>query len=58
MATPERRVAVILDLVRSRQASDRKDLHDRFAAALSQVNEEVGAIQPLAVVVGDEAVVA
>ena len=55
MATPERRVAVILDLVRSRQAPDRKDLHDRFAAALNQVNEEVGAIQPLAVVVGDEA---
>mgnify|MGYP002652003971 CR=1 FL=1 len=51
----DRHVAVILDLVRSRDAQDRKALHERFAAALERVGGEVEAVQPLAVVVGDEA---
>lgn len=49
------RVAVIVDLVGSRQHRDRAWVHRVFTTALAAVNEAVEADQPLAPTVGDEA---
>lgn len=51
---PPVRVALLGDLVDSRDAPDRAALHARFAAALERVNAETTPVVPLAVSVGDE----
>ncbi len=51
-AGPSLRATVIGDVVGSRRANDRPDLHRRVAAALRQVAD--GAIDPPAFTVGDE----
>lgn len=55
MSTWPTRVAVIIDLVGSRQHRDRAGLHRTFVTALAQVNAVVRAEQDLAPTVGDEA---
>lgn len=47
-------VAVIVDLVRSRDLPDRSDAQRRLVAAFTLANSKVTAIQPLAPTVGDE----
>jgi hypothetical protein len=48
------KVALIGDLVASRQAGERTRLHARLLAALDRVNAELPAAVPLRVTVGDE----
>lgn len=45
---------VIGDVVGSRGAGDRAELHRRLTVAVDRVNEETGPLQPLRVTVGDE----
>lgn len=47
-------VAVIGDIVRSRDSLDRQRLHDRLARVLAETNEEVPAQDPLAITLGDD----
>lgn len=47
-------VAMIVDLVRSRQHPDRAAAQSALVAALARVNDDVPALQPLAPTVGDE----
>lgn len=46
--------ALIGDLVGSRRASDRGDLHARFRAAVEQANATLEPVTPLRITVGDE----
>ncbi|SFC67071.1 Winged helix-turn-helix DNA-binding [Nocardioides terrae] len=48
------KVALIGDLVASREAGERAKVHARLAAALDRVNTDVPAAVPLRVTVGDE----
>lgn len=48
--------ALVADLVASRTAADRQDLHDRFRDAMEAVNADPdsGLVEPLRITVGDE----
>lgn len=47
-------VALIGDVVRSKQHGDRRALQERVLAALDAVNRKIPALQPLEVTIGDE----
>lgn len=52
---PPSDVALLIgDVVRSRDTEDRRRLHDTLTAALASVNEDVPALDPLGITVGDE----
>lgn len=46
--------AVIVDIVRSRQLSDRRATQHRIAASFAAINDETEPIDPLAATIGDE----
>lgn len=54
MAEMKAVATLIGDVVGSREALDRADLHDRLVGALAVVNEEFAPVVPLRVTVGDE----
>lgn len=54
MHVPGERVALLGDLVGSRDAADRRAVHDRFVAALGAANAATHPLQPASVTVGDE----
>lgn len=54
MAEMKAVATLIGDVVGSREALDRADLHDRLVGALAAVNEEFAPVVPLRVTVGDE----
>ncbi len=45
---------LIGDLVRSRRAENRAELHERLTRALSDLNDEIAVLAPLQITVGDE----